>query len=65
MFLVDVLEILRFALNDNKELIINKLISIIENLYPPIKPFNRFSCLVRKNCYIFVARKKEKLVITN
>ena len=48
MFLVDVFEILRFSLNDNKKLIINKLTSIIENLYPPIKPFNRFSCFIRK-----------------
>ena len=36
----------------------------IEILYPPIKPFNRISCFIQKKGYIFVARKKEKLVIT-
>ena len=36
----------------------------IRKITPPIKPFNRISCFIQKKGYIFVARKKEKLVIT-
>ncbi len=36
-----------------------KYTAIIDFIYRPIKPFNRFLCSIEEKCYIFANRKSE------